>query len=340
MNKKLVVFLHVAFWAFMFLSPLTYMRGTGVTLERYLMNCMSPLLMLTVFYVNYLWLTPKYFVAGKHRYHLLINVVMVICFGFFHHYWMSYVQELLSNNPPRRFMMIDAILFLLRDIINLAIFALMATALVLAFRWQHNEDARLEAESARTKAELKNLRYQINPHFLLNTLNNIYALTAIDQTRAQDAVQQLSKLLRHLLYDQEENVNLDNEVRFLESYTNLMRLRLPPNVEVSFTYEPPEQPALVAPLLAVSLVENAFKHGISPTLPSFIRIHIFTVGRQVVCDIENSNHPKTEKDHSGHGIGLQQVQHRLDLSYPGQYEWIHGVSADGKVYKSTIKLNL
>jgi len=340
MNKKLTVFLHVGFWAFMFLSPLTYMRGTGVTLEKYLMNCMSPLLMMLVFYANYLWLTPKYFVAGKHRYYLLINTVMVICLGFFHHYWMSYAQGLLLDVPQRHIAMIDAMFFLLRDIIDLAIFAMMSTALVLAFRWQRNEDARLEAEAARTKAELKNLRYQINPHFLLNTLNNIYALTAIDQTRAQDAVQQLSKLLSHLLYDQEEIVNLDNEVRFLESYTNLMRLRLPPSVEVTFTYEPPEQPILVVPLLVVSLVENAFKHGISPTLPSFIRIHIFTIEKKVVYNIENSNHPKTEKDHSGHGIGLQQVQHRLDLSYPDRYEWIHGVSDDGKVYKSTIKLDI
>lgn len=340
MNKKLTVFLHVGFWAFMFLSPLTYMRGTGVTLEKYLMNCMSPLLMMLVFYVNYLWLTPKYFVAGKHRYYLLINTVMVICLGFFHHYWMSYAQGLLLDVPQRHIAMIDAMFFLLRDIINLAIFAMMSTALVLAFRWQRNEDARLEAEAARTKAELKNLRYQINPHFLLNTLNNIYALTAIDQTRAQDAIQQLSKLLSHLLYDQEEIVNLDNEVRFLENYTNLMRLRLPPSVEVTFTYEPPEQPIMVVPLLVVSLVENAFKHGISPTLPSFIRIHIFTIGKKVVYNIENSNHPKTEKDHSGHGIGLQQVQHRLDLSYPDRYEWIHGVSDDGKVYKSTIKLDI
>lgn len=343
MNKKLTVFLHVAFWAFMFLSPLTYMRGTGVTLVRYLMNCLSPMLMMIVFYLNYLWLTPKYFVAGKHRYYLLVNTVLVVCFGLFLHYWMSYAHELFEGvpAPARQFTFVDAVFFVLRDIINLAIFATMGTAIVLALRWQRNEDARLEAEAARTEAELRNLRSQINPHFLLNTLNNIYALTAIDQERAQDAILQLSKLLRHVLYNnQDVEVNLQDEAQFLENYVNLMKIRFSGNVDVTFKYEPPATPVRVVPLIGVSLVENAFKHGISPTEPSFIHVRIAVEGSQVICDIENSNHPKTDKDHSGHGIGLQQVQHRLDLSYPDRYEWTHGVSEDGKVYKSTIKLNV
>lgn len=343
MNKKLTVFLHVAFWAFMFLSPLTYMRGTGVTLVKYLMNCVSPLLMMVVFYVNYLWLTPKYFVEGKHRYYLLLNTILVVCLGFFLHYWMSYAHELFDGipAPQRQFTFIDAVFFVLRDIINLAIFSTMATALVLAFRWQRNEEARLEAEAARTEAELRNLRSQINPHFLLNTLNNIYALTAIDQSRAQDAVMRLSKLLRYVLYNnQDTEVYLQDEVQFMENYVNLMKIRFGSNVDVTFDFDPPTTPVRVVPLIWVSLVENAFKHGISPTESSFIHIRISVENSQLICDIENSNHPKTDKDHSGHGIGLQQVQHRLDLSYPDRYEWTYGASENGKIYKSTIKLTI
>ena len=217
----------------------------------------------------------------------------------------------------------------------------MATALVLAFRWQHNEDARLEAEAARSDAELKNLRSQINPHFLLNTLNNIYALTAIDQTRAQDAIMQLSQLLRHILYDnQETEVALKDEIKFLESYINLMKIRLSGNVDVRFDSKVSRPDLRIAPLLAVSLVENAFKHGISPTEPSFVHISLSTDNNQFVCQIENSNHPKTEKDRSGHGVGLEQVQRRLDLSYPDNYEWEKGPSADGTKYTSKIILHI
>ena len=343
MNKKLTIFLHVAFWGFMFLSPLTYMRGTGVTVINYLMNCVAPMLMMIMFYLNYLWLTPKYFVSGKHRYYLLINTILVTVLGVAQNYWMNYAHELFYSvpPPPRHFTFLDFIIFVLRDIFNLAIFSTMATALVLAFRWQHNEDARLEAEAARSDAELRNLRSQVNPHFLLNTLNNIYALTAIDQTRAQDAIMQLSQLLRHILYDnQEAEVPLKDEIKFLENYINLMKIRLSGNVDVRFDSNVSRPDLRVAPLLVVSLVENAFKHGISPTEPSFVHVSLSTDNNQLVCRIENSNHPKTEGDRSGHGVGLEQVQQRLDLSYDGQYEWEKGPSADGKTYLSKITLHI
>ena len=76
LNKKLKASLHVVFWAYMFLSPMQYMRGTGMSVFQYLMNCMSPLLLMVVFYANFLWLTPRYFVSGKHRYYLIINMMM------------------------------------------------------------------------------------------------------------------------------------------------------------------------------------------------------------------------------------------------------------------------
>ena len=94
----------------------------------------------------------------------------------------------------------------------------------------------------------------------------------------------------------------------------------------------------VAPLIFISLVENAFKHGVSPTEPSFIHITILADNQQICCDIENSNHPKTSEDNSGHGIGLSQVQRRLDLAYPERYTWTKGVSENGQTYRSVITI--
>ena len=94
-------------------------------------------------------------------------------------------------------------------------------------------------------------------------------------------------------------------------------------------------------MIFISLVENAFKHGISPTEPSFIHISMVESDtHSITFSIENSNHPKTASDHSGHGIGLQQVQRRLDLSYPHRYTWQRGVSTDGNTYHSEITLQL
>ena len=341
MNKRLSLFLHVAFWAFMFLSPLSYMRGHGVTLTQYLMNCMMPLLMMVVFYANYLWLTPRLFVAGKHSYFLIINLVIVVSLGIGLHYWMDFARQLYQ--PKHSYshipMALDELFFILRDIINLGIFAAVGTALVLGQRWQHNDQARREAEAARTDAELSNLRSQINPHFLLNTLNNIYALTAFDPTKAQEAIQELSKLLRYILYDtQQSMVPLKDEVEFIENYVQLMRIRLPQSVDVNCQFSIGNSQLTIAPLLFISLVENAFKHGVSPTEPSFIHISIEADEQQMICDIQNSNHPKAANDHSGHGIGLQQVQRRLDLAYPGRYTWQRHISDDGKIYQSKITL--
>lgn len=351
MNKKLSVFLHVAFWAFMFLTPLTYMRGTGVTLVRYLINCMSPLLLMLVFYLNYLWLTPRYFVAGKHRYYMFLNTILVVCLGIFLHYWMINAHELFTGiAASRRYSFVDSLLFIIRDIINLALFVAVATAFVLATRWRHNEDAMLEAEAARAEAELRNLRSQINPHFLLNTLNNIYALTAFDQKRAQEAIQQLSKMMRHMLYDnQEEKVSLGDEIQFLENYVSLMKIRLPQDVDVQFDKKGAKDDLQIVPLIFISLVENAFKHGISPTKPSFVHIRItsdierlgdHSIKDVVICSIENSNFPKNQQDRSGHGIGLSQVQRRLDLAYPRRYTWEKGVNVDGTIYSSKIRIEL
>ena len=91
-------------------------------------------------------------------------------------------------------------------------------------------------------------------------------------------------------------------------------------------------------MIFISLVENAFKHGISPTEPSFIHIRLEADQHTITCDIRNSNHPKTASDHSGHGIGLQQVQRRLELAYFKHHTWEKGPSADGKEYRAHIKI--
>ena len=343
LDKRLKIFLHIVFWAFMFLSPMQYMRGTGMTMLQYLMNCMPSLLLMVVFYANYKWLTYRYFVEGKHRYYTIINFIMIVSFAVFLHYWMDFTRELFqpigrgSRTPDA----LDDFMSFVRDCANFCIFATAATCIALAQQWYWADKALRNAEAARVAAELGNLRSQINPHFLLNTLNNIYALTAIDHTRAQSAIQQLSNMLRHMLYDnQEQLVSLADEVQFIENYINLMKIRLPQTVDVKFEKDLENPNTKVAPLLFISLVENAFKHGISSTEPSFIHMSMTQKGNSLCVIIENSNFPKSEKDCSGHGIGLQQVQRRLDLAYYQQYEWTKGVSDDGTVYSSTIKITL
>jgi len=340
MNKHIAGMCHLAFWAFLFLSPLTYWRGTGFNFVHYMLTCMQPLVVMVVFYLNYLVLAPKLFVAGKHRYDLLINVVLLISLGTLVHYWMDFVNGMFV--PGYRDQdTVGTLSYIARDVLNLAIFAAGATALALARRWVTADQKLKEMEAARAQAELRNLRNQINPHFLLNTLNNIYALTAFDTAKAQEAIQELSKMMRHILYDyQKPMIPLKEEIDFLENYVKLMRIRLPQSVEVTFNAVQPTGTVEVAPMILISLVENAFKHGTSPTEKSFVHINISTNGQQLICDIQNSNNPKTASDHSGHGIGLQQVERRLQLAYPDRYTWEQGTRDNDKTYYSTITTQL
>ncbi len=343
MNRHIAGMCHIALWAFLFLSPLTYWRGTGFNGLHYLMTCMQPLFLMIVFYLNYLVLAPKLFVEGKHRYDLLINVVLLTVMGVTLHYWMIYTNEIFNTHAIRRtYDLLGTISYIVRDSLNLAVFAAGATALALARQWVSTDQKLKEAEAARAQAELKNLRNQINPHFLLNTLNNIYALTAISAERAQEAIMELSKMLRHMLYEyQQPTVPLKDEVDFIRNYVSLMKLRLPASVDVVFTVNCKECDLHISPMLIISLVENAFKHGISPTEPSFVHIEVFIdkPKREVTFDIRNSNFPKTEQDRSGHGIGLQQVERRLKLIYPGKHTWEKGLTDDGKTYFSRITIN-
>ena len=341
-NKHIAGACHITLWAFMFLSPLTFWRGTGITLPHYLMTCMQALLLMVVFYLNYFILAPKLFVAGKHRYDLLINIVMISVLGTFLHYWLDWTNDIYMPYLNKQSSdLVGTVSFILRDSLNLAVFAAGATALALARRWVTADQRLKELEAARAQAELRNLRNQINPHFLLNTLNNIYALTAFDTAKAQETIQELSKMLRHILYDyQQPTVPLQDELEFLENYVKLMRIRLPETVGVTFNTDISDSNIVIAPMIFISLVENAFKHGISPTEPSFIRINISADKHFIHCEIQNSNHPKTDADNSGHGIGLQQVQRRLELAYPDHYTWLKGTKENNTIYYSTITIQL
>ncbi len=334
MNKRLEILIHIAIWIVIILLPLMFMNhGRGMSVSQFMLTTTVPLTFMAVFYIDYLWLTPRYFVTGHRTQFFVINTFIVIVLGIALHLWMSLSHDMLGHNhrePP----LILTVAFVIRDIVNLVIAAAIATLLHLALQWQ-------TAEEARKEAELSNLRSQINPHFLLNTLNNIYALTAINTQKAQEAIQDLSKMLRHILYDyQRSEIELRDEVEFLKNYIRLMKLRQGPSVEVNTSFHITNEQQKVAPMIFISLVENAFKHGVKPAVPCTINITIQANDRQIVCDIVNSNHPKTSTDRSGHGVGLELVRRRLELAYKGRYEWTHGVNDNQKMYHSTITIKL
>ena len=158
-------------------------------------------------------------------------------------------------------------------------------------------------------------------HFLFNTLNNIYALIQVNPVQAQYAVHNLGHLLRYVLYDNNQNfISLDKEFAFMKNYIDLMSLRLSDRVRTKVDIPDDGQGLLVAPLLFIVLVENAFKHGVDPSKESFVDVSLrIAANGTLTCTISNSCFPKKDDDHSGSGIGLENLRKRLNLIYPNRH---------------------
>ena len=168
------------------------------------------------------------------------------------------------------------------------------------------------------KQELDYLRYQINPHFVMNTLNNIHVLVDIDPEQAKDSIVDMSRMMRYLLYESDKPyVSLNNAVVFLKKYLNLMKLRYSDNVTINLDVpEDTHEDIVLGPLLFIPFVENAFKHGVSIDKPSVIDISILKVGDRLRFSCHNT---KSNAKHEFGGVGLNNVTKRLELIYGTDY---------------------
>ncbi|MFI3263261.1 MAG: histidine kinase [Rikenellaceae bacterium] len=337
-NKDKMVALQLVGWGVVLCVTLFLSVNSNASTFDYIMFIIRIVPLLFLYIINYVLVIPKLLFNDKRLGFIIVNSLIILSLVFL----ASIVREseILTvfrpdSSIPQR--PINA-MFYVYDVVNCALMVGLVTAVKLVTRLQESEEALKEAENARVEAELANLRSQINPHFLLNTLNNIYSLTVIDTERAQKAIKELSRLLQYVLYDNCGNrVSILKEVEFLENYIELMRIRLNPKVKLTVDFDvKPHTSTQIAPLIFISLIENAFKHGVCAGEDSFITINFADKVEtgEVILSITNRNHAKSENDKSGHGIGLEQVRKRLDLQYENAYTW--NIDEDAQIYKSEL----
>ena len=214
---------------------------------------------------------------------------------------------------------------------------LMAIGIALSIRYVMRQN---EKKQKVIEAELAWLKNQINPHFLFNTLNNISSLTQINADEAQNAVMQLSDLLRYAMYETNNpRVPITGEVDFMRNYIELMKLRCNEMTKVEAQFSISNTQTEIAPLLFISLIENAFKHGTNSNAPATIDIHLEQVNDTIIFTCDNTNNPKSTKDRSGSGIGLENTRRRLELMYHGNYTWEQAVTPEN-IYHTKISIRL
>lgn len=331
LKKHVETFSHIIIWCIVLLTPLFFMSRSGMfETAPYVAFVVRSFVIAALFYINYLYLIEELLFDRKFVIYITINLVLIGLLIVGQNFLLENIRFLFENHPAQHMVRENKMPpppFFLRIFSDylLIIFVIgLSVAIKMTVRWSKDSINLEKVKSMQLEADLRNLRSQLNPHFLFNTLNNIYSLIAIDQTKAQDSVHRLSGLLRYVLYEDDHKfVPIDKELEFTQNYIDLMSLRLGANVKLNVTIQNNGSTDSIASLMFMTLIENAFKHGISQGEDSFIDIKILVEnGKGVLCSVINSissQENMNTKDRNS-GIGLANLRKRLNLLYHSQHE--------------------
>ena len=299
-------------------------------------------------YFNLYFLIPRYLQKGRYSSYILFLILIIIASSLLivPGYYLTALLE--GNNAEKRF----GISSDWKGIYNAArseplkstIAAItLGMSIKLTKNWLETQRRQQLLEKEKLETELKFLKYQFNPHFLFNSINSIFFLIHKNPDMASASLAKFSELLRHQLYESNENqIPLDKEIAYLENFIELEKLRQNQGLEVSFS-TPENYPANlgIAPFILMTFVENAFKHvSKHKDAGNWINIQLQVADDQLYVDIANSKSAERNTDVVTYGgIGLKNVQRRLDLVYPGQYELDIKNNPDSFVVKCRLQLS-
>ncbi|MBN2638498.1 MAG: histidine kinase [Bacteroidales bacterium] len=350
-RRIFVIALHILAWvAFYFLPDLLFDAPSG-EIDLIKRN-LHFILVFFFFYLNYFLFVPFLLLRKRQLLFATVLVLSVVLTYYVNDSAMAYVHDIYTPVKP---LVTDQKTTLKTPNIRLhrwerrrnaentgtAVFVLLgfliSTVLYETKEWYQQEKVRKEIEKQKLVSELSFLKSQVNPHFLFNSLNGIYALAIKKSDKTPDAVLQLSDLLRHMLYDADEDkVLLSKEVDYLKNYIQLQKLRLPANADITFETTNLTSDFEIEPLLFIPFVENAFKHGVDAH-GSEIKINLVVADNQLHFSVLNRVSEAKSKDKAS-GIGLSNVKKRLDLHYGGRYSLNYG--AEKGYFRVDLKLNL
>jgi len=343
-NKRVTnIILHGLIWAALLSIPYLFNANGVPRLMVVVKRSWLPIgFSAIIFYLNYFLLVDRLLFRKKMWLFIGSNAVLVMAI-----YWLNiYVKDLFPPTNNVSLMDVASLNRLARirelarysSVVSFVLSVVLCVALKMTGRWMKIEAEKDKSEKMRLEAELIHLRYQLQPHFFFNSLNNIYALIDKSPDVAKNAVHGLAKLMRYLLYEtNNEKMSLATEIDFLIKYIQLMELRLTKNIMVEYDFPEDGANYQVAPLLFIPLLENAFKHGISPSGNAALFFKMEVNKHQLVFTTGNPNVPVDNTDQSGSGIGLDNLRKRLDLIYPDHYRFSSEVANNR--YTTTLVIN-
>ena len=320
-NKNITLLSHILVWIMLFSMPYLLSYGQEQDINRVVIHFWIPLVLSAVlFYLNYFVLIDKFLFTKKTVWFVGINVIFIALFIYFKETVEgAFFQDIAKKRPSSDSSGPPFKMFIYVQMVSYMAPLLFSIAVKTTKRWVETEAERKEATNFKLQSELQHLHYQLQPHFFFNSLNNIYAMVDISPDQAKTSIHSLSKLMRYMLYEtSEESIALTKEIDFMKKYIELMKLRVSDKTVVNYSFPSAETGIKIAPLLFISLIENAFKHGVSASKASTIDINMTCDNQTVLFTIENHNFPKKTEDKSGSGIGLPNIKKRLELLYPNK----------------------
>ncbi len=318
-SSKYRVWRHISFWVLQgLLIALAWASGPYP-----LWQCLLASLIWLPVYIVYCypflyWVLPRVLLKGRYVQFGIIALFWALAGWFVNYYFRLYVwipvQEVLGfinigRNPGQQ-----------GNFFALIAVWCFASTIVLFKHWLKKQQEWLQAEKEKVTAELQLLKAQVHPHFLFNTLNNIYSFSLESSPKTPDLILKLSSLLSYMLYDcKAEHVLLEKEIEVMKDYVDLERERYGNKIEISWRVEGDIEDKYIAPLLLLPFLENAFKHGTSEQLEKpWLSFDLVVKQNSLKCKVVNSKNELVSV--SKHGIGVENVKKRLAFLYPDKYE--------------------
>lgn len=323
MNWKRKALLHGMVWIFL-IAIFTLVASGGFTSSKgFVIHFINmSLFNVAVFYVNLYLIIPVTLNKRKFFWWFFSCFIIAISFSFLKYgesFYMYNVSNLVITIKGKPIENSEFWSSMISFFLTNGFFIFISTVYKFTVDWFFNEKEKSELEKQSLSAELAFLKSQINPHFLFNSLNNIYSLAYQKSDATPNAILKLSEIMRYMLYESNDNrVNLIKEITYLESYIELQKLRFKDGAYVVLEVEGQIESQVIVPLVLISFVENAFKHGIATDPKNPIHINISVFEDKLLFTLKNLKN-KRNKDQTG-GIGMVNVKRRLDLTYPDQYK--------------------
>ncbi|HEV8283638.1 MAG TPA: histidine kinase [Chitinophagaceae bacterium] len=338
-SKLTTISIHIIGWCLLLLMPYitTYEHikffAPNTNGISFLPIILVSIINIIIFYINYFYLIPRFLFAKKYlNYSFLLFSCLVLSFVF------AFLIFKITGSDPERLEATNPLLRFVRHTAKGYTFQMLVVSLVTSLALAYSNRLK-QIEQEKLSAQIASLKSQINPHFLFNTLNNIYA-TALDTSpKSADMVDKLSEMMRYTMKEtQKDFVMLEDEINYINNYIELQKIRLDKSVKIEYYNSIDFVSLQIAPMLLIPFIENAFKHGVNSEQKSHIKINIELQKNELHLFVSNNKVSTQQETIEQSGLGIENTKNRLELIYPNKH--LLTIDESDKHFEVSLHINL